>query len=649
MKFNAARRFSTAVLCSLSVFALPLSCTVSATEPAQVDQEEIAEAAENAAFVGEQGYASVQDAINAIGDNGTGTIDLKQNSNLPAVIKAGQNITINVAAGVLWTNSEAAGNGENNSILINNGTLTLNNSGTLQADTVRPQTFDVINRYGATATINGGTFTSGHGDYLVRNYGTMTIDGNARFLKTSAGSPSMITNGWQYANQIPAGAKPADLTVNSCGIESTVAQSIGIKNDDNSKLVFNNGTIKTGFNIQNNNIAEINGGTFICTNTGGGNIANMYDNDTYNKADLTINGGDFYLQPQGKGTIIRNDGKGKITINGGTYYAEQDNVKNNVTPPKVLRQIPGSDRYEVMLPVSSISVTPSPVTVEEGSKVTLKADVQPKDATYPAVTWSVADKDKDTISIEGKGGYCVVTGLKEGTATITAAADGVKDDVTVTVTKKPVEISLKVTPDKSDLTVGNTLTLKAEATPAQTSGTITWKSSDPAIASVSEKGEVKALKPGQATITASGYGKEARAVITVKAKSDVIATIKLDPVSKEIDKGASFNIKAQVTPASSAPIKWSSSDASIASVDANGKVTGKKKGIAVITAEINGIKAECKVTVKDGTSAAAKPNTSTNTNEGLYIGLGVIALAAACGGYYFYRRKNKEEHNEQDK
>lgn len=61
---------------------------------------------------------------------------------------------------------------------------------------------------------------------------------------------------------------------------------------------------------------------------------------------------------------------------------------------------------------------------------------------------------------------------------------------------------------------------------------------------------------------------------------------------------------------------FKSSNSSITSVDANGKVTAKKKGTATITATANGVNAECKVTVKSvpsGSNTEKKTVTNPNT------------------------------------
>ena len=71
--------------------------------------------------------------------------------------------------------------------------------------------------------------------------------------------------------------------------------------------------------------------------------------------------------------------------------------------------------------------------------------------------------------------------------------------------------------DKLDLTVGQTTKLTATVTPSNTTETVSWKTSDAKIATVSDKGEVKALAPGTCTITATAGRYSATCAVTVKA------------------------------------------------------------------------------------------------------------------------------------
>ena len=91
----------------------------------------------------------------------------------------------------------------------------------------------------------------------------------------------------------------------------------------------------------------------------------------------------------------------------------------------------------------------------------------------------------------------------------------------------------------------------------------------------------------------SGYDSKGVTVTT-----PVKPSVKLDKTSLTLTKGKTYTLKTAVTGTNKA-ISWSSSNASVASVDKNGKVTAKTKGTATITAKVDGVSASCKVTVNE--------------------------------------------------
>lgn len=476
-------------------------------EPAvleEVEEQDPAVQAEDVCILNGQGYTSVQAALDAIGENGTGTIDLTADSSDIALIRKGQTITINIHPGVVWDNSQHSTSGWGSTVLANQGTLILNSQGTIQADASKGQSFCLVNDYGASALVNGGTFTSGHGDYLVRNYGMMTIDGDAFFLKQHEGSPSMITNGWY--GPVPTGAQPARLIVNSCRIEATVDKAIGIKNDDNSDLVFNGGSINTTINIQNNNVAVINGGIFTSKGTSP-NIVNNYvaSIPQYARAELVIHGGDFYAASEAAPAIrIQNKGTGTIQIDGGTYFADQDIIKDHLVSPCVLREIPGSDpvRYQVVIPVTRITVDPAETRLYAGQTVTLTATVEPENATFRTVSWNNLTPDIVSMEVDESDpdqAKVILTALAEGEARIEAQADGQSAMAEVTV----LPATLSISPTEKTIQEKESFTIVPLTQPADLADEILWTSSDPEVATVSEDGTVTGVKAGKAVITAS--------------------------------------------------------------------------------------------------------------------------------------------------
>ena len=159
-----------------------------------------------------------------------------------------------------------------------------------------------------------------------------------------------------------------------------------------------------------------------------------------------------------------------------------------------------------------------------------------------------------------------------------------------------------VTLDKTtaSLVEGETLTLVATVTPAEaTDKTVTWNSSNAAVAAVDVTGKVTAVAAGKATITAKAGEKTATCEVTVEKKVIPVEGISLNRTSAALVEGESLALVATVTPedATDKTVTWTTSDASVATVDATGKVTAVAVGTATITAQAGDFFAACEVTV----------------------------------------------------
>ena len=247
--------------------------------------------------------------------------------------------------------------------------------------------------------------------------------------------------------------------------------------------------------------------------------------------------------------------------------------------------------------VESVSLLEESLTLEEGATATLTATVLPADATDKTVTWSSSNSDVATVSDAG-----VVTAVKEGSATITAAAGGKQAKCTVTVKKGVVSVTgITLSQTSLSLEEGKTAALTATVQPSDaTDKTVAWRSSDKAVATVSSSGVVTAVKEGSATITASAGGKQAQCTVTVKKGVVAVTGITLSQTSLSLEEGKTATLTATVQPsdATDKTVAWSSSDSGVATVSSSGVVTAVKEGSATITASAGGKQAKCTVTVK---------------------------------------------------
>ena len=238
--------------------------------------------------------------------------------------------------------------------------------------------------------------------------------------------------------------------------------------------------------------------------------------------------------------------------------------------------------------VSYVKLDKTTASVNTGKTLTLKATVYPSTLDDRSVTWKSSNTKIATVSTSGK-----VKGVKAGTATITCTSNATGLSASCKVTVGSVSL------DKTTLILqkGKTSTLTATVAPSTLADqSVTWKSSDTGIATVSSSGKVKGVKYGTATITctSNATGLSTSCEVTV-------VYVKLSKTTASLEKGKTLTLKATVYPSTldDRSVTWKSSDTKVATVSSSGKVTGVKYGTATITctSKATGIKATCKVTV----------------------------------------------------
>ena len=230
-------------------------------------------------------------------------------------------------------------------------------------------------------------------------------------------------------------------------------------------------------------------------------------------------------------------------------------------------------------------------TVFVGKQLSLKAMLEPKGAKTE-LTWESSNDKVATVTEDG-----IVKAVKKGTATITVrTANGKKATCRISVPEAPTKVTLSKT--KANLVVGAKLVLTAKLNPTKARTILTWSSSNPEVATVTQKGVVKALKKGTAVITVeTANGKKATCKITVPTAPTKVAFAKK---SYSVKVGKTVKLTAKLTPTKArTTLTWTTSDKKVATVTQKGVVKGVKKGTATITVKTaNGKKASVKVTVQ---------------------------------------------------
>ena len=167
------------------------------------------------------------------------------------------------------------------------------------------------------------------------------------------------------------------------------------------------------------------------------------------------------------------------------------------------------------------------------------------------------------------------------------------------ISVKKVELNTSI----KTITIGKSFKLNTKIYPSNaTDKSVTWTSEDPSIAKVDSNGNVKGIKGGKTKIVATTIdgGKVAKCLVTVHDKTTTkVKGIKLNKKKVEIVVGKSTIVTATVSPsnATNKTVTWTSSNNKVATVK-NGKITGKAKGSATITAITTDGYKKAKVSVK---------------------------------------------------
>ena len=292
----------------------------------------------------------------------------------------------------------------------------------------------------------------------------------------------------------------------------------------------------------------------------------------------------------------------------------------------------------VKVPKHITSITlPGAVELTRGTSTTLNVTITPADTDDDTeVTWK--SSDSDVVKVDEKTG--MVYAVKAGKADVTATTKAVDNatakpftaTTTVTVKENSMtdEIGKKLAFDEfDDLLIGqkdnanNYLNLSEliKANNITDDINVEFASSDKAVATIDNDGNVFGLKAGKTIITATvtaiaGDGSKnvytAEGELTVKAIP--LNSIAFDKVIKEMKLGATDTLSIIYNPQNTTDAKdvtWTSSNPSVISVE-NGKLTANAVGTADITAKVGDKTVTCTITVKEEKKAEQPKPDITN-------------------------------------
>ena len=198
--------------------------------------------------------------------------------------------------------------------------------------------------------------------------------------------------------------------------------------------------------------------------------------------------------------------------------------------------------------ITDMSFSSKNISVKIGANVKLIPIIKPAKFASTKLSWSSSDSSIATVDENG-----VVKGLKEGTVTITVTSpNGISTTCTVQVTKDKVNVNkIIVDPTELSLKIGESYQIVTKIEPEDaTERGVTFKSSDPSVATVDSNGVIKGIKAGTVTIT----------VVSKDGKVQSTCKVTVVEEEKEEEEEETDNLKLEVYDREKNPVTWDGSN-----------------------------------------------------------------------------------------
>jgi len=270
----------------------------------------------------------------------------------------------------------------------------------------------------------------------------------------------------------------------------------------------------------------------------------MYPGETYQVVvTVSPNSGTSTTWTSGSDTTLSVTNTGMVTAKNPGFTLVCANVTGYGQTQRVCTQITVLKK-PVVIDIA-VAVAPTTLALLVGDSSRVVAAVAVPSGTSSAVTWTSKSIAVATVSSSG-----YVRGVSAGTAIVEAvsvADPSKKASLTVTVTARPfvpnLPITISVSPTSSTLVAGDSLNATATLgnVPAGASTGLFWSSNSLSTATVDANGKIRAIAPGNATITvraSADTSKRATVLMTINARpatTPVVTGIAVVPAISTID------------------------------------------------------------------------------------------------------------------
>ena len=420
---------------------------------------------------------------------------------------------------------------------------------------------DVVMNVGADYQLklmpkHGDDFVDNYFEYEVEDPSIVSIDSYGKVTALKNGTTNIIVKHQKMLEKRKMSISVDNIETNSLKIESSSVPVELAKNNDDEELHVKKGkTIAVKTTINNDN--------------------KIKKKVKYKSSDEKV----AKIDDFGNLTPV---GEGRVTISVETDDGVSKNVVVNVHADDI--------------DVESIEFKEKDIILAKDETKFLDLSIKPIGVTEKNLTWS--SSNDSVVSVDQTG---LITGLKDGRAVIEVKSkNGVSASILI-----HVEEDLYISSLSRSIEVGDSFNL-------QTNKEVEWTSSNSKVASVDSFGTVVGLSEGKTTITGKYNNKSVKCEVTVTKKIIEVSSLSLDRSQTSMYTGDSDKVTTIISPsdATDKTVEWTSSDESIATVDANGNIVAKKDGEVTIKVKTKNNKvAELKIKV------VKKPTEEQKKNE----------------------------------
>ena len=258
------------------------------------------------------------------------------------------------------------------------------------------------------------------------------------------------------------------------------------------------------------------------------------------------------------------DATGQVTVRPVTFTSSNNAVATVNASGVVSGVTPGTANITVtsegrtvtvpvtvtLVPIATLTLTPTSGAVFVGNSLQFTVTLRDSAGvvlTGRTVIWSSSAPGVAAVTQSG-----LVTGLSQGTTTITASADGLFATARVTVTQQAVAVaSVEIVPSTIQLNVGSVQVLTAIARDAQgnvlSNRPFVWASANTGIASVTQTGVITGVATGATTITATAEGRVGTATVSVGTITPTVSFLSARVGATDVAPGGTLTGTVVVT------------------------------------------------------------------------------------------------------